>query len=62
MHPMLDGFQYVGPVPLAVIVLLVAAVIAVLMVFTSKYETPPFYYTAYSSYLGFVVAITWIFW
>lgn len=48
-------------VPLLLVVFVVAAVIAVVIVFTSHLETPPGYYTAYSSYLGFVVAVTWIY-
>jgi len=50
-----------GIFPIALIVFLVAGVIAVVIVFTSRLETPPGYYTAYSSYLGFIVAVTWIF-
>lgn len=50
-----------GVIPIALIVFLVASIIAGVIVFTSRLETPPGYYTAYSSYLGFIVAVTWIF-
>lgn len=50
-----------GVIPVALIVFFVASIIAVVIVFTSRLETPPGYYTAYSSYLGFIVAVTWIF-
>lgn len=50
-----------GALPLMLVVFVVATVIAVVIVFTSRLETPPGYYTAYSSYLGFVVAVTWIY-
>lgn len=48
-------------IPVALIVFIVASIIAVVIVFTSRLETPPSYYTAYSSYLGFIVAVTWIY-
>ena len=53
--------MFFGYIPLALIVFLVASIIAVVIVLTSRLETPPGYYTAYSSYLGFIVAITWIY-
>ena len=55
------GLVFVGPVPLAVIVFLVAAGVSSLMIFTSKYETPPSYYKTYSSYLGFIVGVVWVY-
>lgn len=51
-------FDYI---PVALIVFLIASIIAVVIVLTSRLETPPSYYTAYSSYLGFIVAVTWIY-
>lgn len=48
-------------VPVAAIVFLLAAAIACVMVFTSKYELPPSYYKTYSSYVGFVVGVAWIY-
>lgn len=55
------GFEWWGPLPVPVWVFLVTAPISLVIIFTSTSETPPFYYNAYSSYLGFVVAITWIY-
>lgn len=55
------GLSWMGPLPTAVVVFLVTAPIAIIIIFTSTSETPPFYYNAYSSYLGFIVAITWIY-
>lgn len=53
--------MFFGWLPLALIVFIVASIIAIVIVFTSRLETPPSYYTAYSSYLGFIVAVTWIY-
>ena len=53
--------MFFGWLPLALIVFVVASIIAIVIVFTSRLETPPSYYTAYSSYLGFIVAVTWIY-
>lgn len=55
------GFEWLGPLTVPVWVFLVTAPVSLLIIFTSSSETPPFYYNAYSSYLGFVVAITWIY-
>lgn len=55
------GGHWIGPIPVLVIVFLITAPISLIIIFTSTSETPPFYYNAYSSYLGFVVAITWIY-
>lgn len=55
------GFEWLGPLTIPVWVFLVTAPISLVIIFTSSSETPPFYYNAYSSYLGFVVAITWIY-
>lgn len=55
------GSTWLGPLTVATWVFLVAAPISLIIIFTSSSETPPFYYNAYSSYLGFVVAITWIY-
>lgn len=49
------------PVPIAVIVCAVASIVAVLMIFTSKFETPPAYYKTYCSFLGFVVGVVWVY-
>lgn len=51
----------IGPVPLSLLVFVVAAIIGLVMVFTSKYETPPAYYKYYSSYVGFIVGVVWIY-
>ena len=50
-----------GTIPLAVIVLIVSAAISIIIVLTSSYEVAPFYYKAYSSYLGFAVGVVWIY-
>lgn len=55
------GFEWLGPLTVPVWVFLISAPISLVIIFTSTSETPPFYYNAYSSYLGFVVAITWIY-
>lgn len=55
------GSQWLGPLTVATWVFLVSAPISLVIIFTSTSETPPFYYNAYSSYLGFIVAITWIY-
>lgn len=55
------GFHWIGPLTVPVWVFLISAPVSLLIIFTSSSETPPFYYNAYSSYLGFVVAITWIY-
>lgn len=55
------GSQWLGPLTVPAWVFLVSAPISLVIIFTSTTETPPFYYSAYSSYLGFVVAITWIY-
>lgn len=55
------GFEWSGPLPIPVWVFLITAPISLVIIFTSTSETPPFYYNAYSSYLGFIVAITWIY-
>lgn len=55
------GFQWLGPLTVPVWVFLISAPISLVIIFTSSSETPPFYYNAYSSYLGFIVAITWIY-
>lgn len=55
------GLVWVGPIPLAVIVFIVAAAVSCLMVFTSKFETPPSYYKTYCSYLGFIVGVVWVY-
>lgn len=55
------GAHWLGPLTVPTWVFLVSTPIALLIIFTSTSETPPFYYNAYSSYLGFVVAITWIY-
>lgn len=55
------GFEWLGPLTVPVWVFIVSAPISLVIIFTSTSETPPFYYNAYSSYLGFVVAITWIY-
>lgn len=55
------GFEWIGPLTVPVWVFLISAPISLVIIFTSTSETPPFYYNAYSSYLGFVVAITWIY-
>lgn len=55
------GFQWAGPLTVPVWVFLISAPISLVIIFTSTSETPPFYYNAYSSYLGFIVAITWIY-
>lgn len=55
------GFQWLGPLTAPVWAFLISAPISLVIIFTSSSETPPSYYNAYSSYLGFVVAITWIY-
>lgn len=55
------GFEWIGPLTVPVWAFLITAPISLLIIFTSTSETPPFYYNAYSSYLGFIVAITWIY-
>lgn len=55
------GFEWIGPLTVPVWAFVITAPISLLIIFTSTSETPPFYYNAYSSYLGFVVAITWIY-
>lgn len=50
-----------GVIPIPVVVFIVAAVISMGIVFCSKFETPPRYYKAYSSYLGFIVAVVWVY-
>ncbi|RWS24669.1 Sodium/potassium/calcium exchanger 6-like protein [Leptotrombidium deliense] len=48
-------------VPVAALVFVVAAIISCVIVFTSTYETAPKYYKTYSSYLGFVIGVMWIY-
>ncbi|RWS07823.1 Sodium/potassium/calcium exchanger 6-like protein [Dinothrombium tinctorium] len=48
-------------VPVAVVVVSLAAIVSGIIIFTSTYETPPKYYKTYSSYLGFIVGVTWIY-
>lgn len=55
------GFEWWGPMTIATWVFIISAPVSLIIIFTSTSETPPFYYNAYSSYLGFVVAITWIY-
>ncbi|KAI1293542.1 putative sodium/calcium exchanger 7 [Halotydeus destructor] len=56
------GFEWIaGTVPLAAVVFVVAAIIAFAMIFTSHYETAPSYYKTYSSILGFVIGVVWVF-
>lgn len=55
------GVTYIGPLVVPLWLFIIMAPISALIIFTSSSETPPFYYNAYSSYLGFVVAITWIY-
>lgn len=55
------GSAWLGPLTVPVWVFLVAAPVSLLIVFTSSHETPPSYYNAYASYLGFLVAVTWIY-
>jgi len=55
------GSYWIGPLTVSAWVFLVSAPVSLLIIFTSTSETPPFYYNAYSSYLGFVVAVTWIY-
>lgn len=55
------GSHWAGPLTVPAWVFLVSAPISLVIIFTSTSETPPFYYNAYSSYLGFIVAITWIY-
>lgn len=55
------GSEWIGPLTVPVWVFFISAPISLVIIFTSTSETPPFYYNAYSSYLGFVVAITWIY-
>lgn len=55
------GFHWIGPLTVPVWVFLISAPISLVIIFTSTSETPPSYYNAYSSYLGFIVAITWIY-
>lgn len=49
------------PVPIAVVVFAIASLVAILMIFTSKYETAPSYYKTYCSFLGFVVGVVWVY-
>ena len=44
-----------GPIPLPLLVFLIALALAVGLIYTSKFETPPAYYKTYCSCLGFVV-------
>jgi sodium/potassium/calcium exchanger 6 len=56
------GLVWIGDaIPLAVIVFLVAGGVSSLMIFTSKYETPPSYYKTYCSFLGFIVGVVWVY-
>ncbi|KAG9511202.1 putative sodium/calcium exchanger 7, partial [Fragariocoptes setiger] len=55
------GLTSIRSVPIALIVFIITTPIALTIICTSTSETPPFYYNAYSSYLGFIVAITWIY-
>jgi len=55
------GFEWIGPLTVPVWVFIITAPVSLVIIFTSTSETPPFYYNAYSSYLGFAVAITWIY-
>lgn len=55
------GFEWFGPLTMPVWVFLITAPISLVIIFTSTSETPPIYYNAFSSYLGFIVAITWIY-
>lgn len=57
----LGNYYIANSVPLLLVVFLCTAPISLFIIFTSTSETPPFYYNAYSSYLGFIVAITWIY-
>lgn len=49
------------PVPLAVIVFAIASIVAILLIFTSKFETAPSYYKTYCSCLGFIVGVVWVY-
>lgn len=57
------GFSstWIGPLTIPVWLFLIMTPISFIIIFTSTSETPPFYYNAYSSYLGFIVAVTWIY-
>lgn len=55
------GSEWWGPLTVPAWTFLLSAPISLVIIFTSTSETPPFYYNAYSSYLGFVVAVTWIY-
>ncbi|XP_074597374.1 mitochondrial sodium/calcium exchanger protein-like [Brevipalpus obovatus] len=55
------GLSIYDKVPLPAIVFVVASIIALLLIFTSKFETPPKYYRNYSAYLAFVIGVTWIY-
>lgn len=55
------GSEWWGPMTVTAWTFVVSAPISLVIIFTSTSETPPFYYNAYSSYLGFVVAVTWIY-
>lgn len=52
---------FVGPLTIPIWLFLIMTPISFIIIFTSTSETPPFYYNAYSSYLGFIVAVTWIY-
>lgn len=55
------GLWICDKVPLPAIVFVVASIIALLLIFTSKFETPPKYYRNYSAYLAFIIGVTWIY-
>ncbi|XP_077510882.1 mitochondrial sodium/calcium exchanger protein-like isoform X2 [Amblyomma americanum] len=54
------GDDYVGGVPVVIIVLLVFACVAIAVFATSKYDEPPRYHWAFG-YVGFLVAVAWIY-
>ena len=57
-----DGTTWISnTVPVAAVIFVLAAIISGAMVFTTKYETPPSYYKTYSSYVGFVVSVVWVY-
>lgn len=57
---LVDLKVYVGGFPVAVLVLLVGAMVAALVYFTSSSEKPPVYQWVFG-YLGFLVSVVWIY-
>lgn len=52
---------YLGPLPIIAWIVILTIPISLAIILTSDSDSPPMYYNGYSSYLGFIVAVTWIY-